>query len=75
MLKTVRLTRGLSQSQLANRCDMPVQTLQKYENNFANINGARLETLLKLSINLDCRIEDIVTDDSLKDLLYIYESR
>ena len=73
MLQEIRLKRGLSQSQLAKKCGIPKQTLQRYEGGFANINGARLETLLKLCNALDCDLLEILTDSNVRKLYFKYQ--
>ncbi len=73
MLQEIRLKKGLSQNQLARSCNIPLSTITKYEGGFANINNAKLETLLKLCLVLECRIEDIIDNDDLKTLLEKYE--
>lgn len=75
MLQEVRKKRGLSQSQLSKKSGVPLQTLQKYETGFANINHAKLETLLKLCIALDCCITDILSERSLRKLYTRYLER
>lgn len=71
-LKKMRNKKGLSQSQLAKATNIPLSTIIKYEDNYANINRAKLENLLKISIVLGCRIEDIITEDSLKEMISKY---
>lgn len=75
MLQEVRIKKGLSQSQLAKSCNIPIQTIQKYERGFMNINNAKLETLLKLCIVLECELKEIVTDNDLLNLLNTYKER
>lgn len=73
MLKEARLKRGLSQSQLAKRSNIPLQTIQKYESGYANINHAKLETLLKICIVCECDIKEIISEEHLITLIKIYE--
>ena len=49
-LQNARLAAGLSQSQLASAAGLNVRTLQCYEQGAKDINGAKLATLLKLSL-------------------------
>lgn len=58
-LKRLRQKTGLSQSQLAFYADIPVRTIQQYEQRQKNINKAQAEYLLKLSRVLNCSIEDL----------------
>lgn len=51
------------QSQLAKKADINSRVLQTYEQDDRDIAGAKLKTLLKVCVALECRLEDIVTDD------------
>lgn len=64
-LRILRVKRGLSQSELAKLSDIPVRTLQKYENNYQSIDGAKLNTICQLSAALECKITDILESDEL----------
>jgi transcriptional regulator with XRE-family HTH domain len=68
-LRDVRKARGMTVKQLSSKTGISFRSLGKYENGQLNIDGAKLKTLVKLSLALDCKIEDIVEDDVLvKDL-------
>lgn len=56
-LKKYRLLSGMSQSQLAKTTDIPVRTIQQYEQRKKNINHANFETIQKLSKALCCQAE------------------
>lgn len=71
-LQNARLTAGLSQSQLASAAGLNVRTLQCYEQGAKDINGAKLATLLKLCLALDCKLGDILTDEVTVKLLEQY---
>ena len=75
MLQEIRKKRGLSQSQLSKKSGIPLYTIQKYERGSRDINKAKLETLLKLCIALDCCITDILSDRSLRKLYNRYLER
>lgn len=64
-LRILRVKRGLSQSELAEKSDVPIRTLQKYENNYQSIDTAKLNTMCQLSAALDCKITDILESDKL----------
>lgn len=68
-LRILRVKRGLSQSELAEKSNVPVRTLQKYENNWSPIDGAKLDTMCQLSLALDCKITDILESDELIEKL------
>ena len=59
-LKALRLDAGLSQSELAEISDIPVRTIQQYEQNQKNINAAKVETVVKLAKALNCTVESLM---------------
>lgn len=71
-LQNARLAAGMSQSQLASAAGFSVRTLQCYEQGVKDINGAKLATLLKLCLALDCKLGDILTDEVTVKLLEQY---
>ena len=75
MLQTMRLKQGLSQSQLAIKTGIPKNTIISYEHGVSNINTAKLETLLKFCIVLECKLNDLLTDTSLMNLVTLYDAR
>lgn len=74
-LKEMRQARGLSQSELAKRADLNVRTLQHYEqpNSPKVFDHARLDTILKCAIALECKIEDLIDNQEYLDLIKAYE--
>ena len=72
-LKALRESRGLSQSQLAKKADINSRVLQTYEQDDRDIAGAKLKTLLKICVALECRLEDIVTDEETLTLIAAYK--
>ena len=60
ILKALRLNAGLSQSELAEISDIPVRTIQQYEQNQKNINAAKAETVVKLAKALNCTVEALM---------------
>lgn len=71
-LQNTRLAAGLSQSQLAAATGLNVRTLQCYEQGAKDINNAKLATLLKLCLALDCKLGDILMDEATVKLLEQY---
>ena len=59
-LKKLRLGAELSQSQLAEISDIPLRTIQQYEQNQKNINAAKAETVVKLAKALNCTVEALM---------------
>lgn len=60
MLKETRVSKGLSQSELADRSGVSLRTIQGYEIGQRDINKASGETLYKLSKALGCSMEDLL---------------
>lgn len=73
-LQAKRKERGLSQSQLAEVSGVNLRTLQKYESGEKDLNGAKLATLLRFCIALECRLIDILNDPETVQLLETYEA-
>lgn len=74
-LKQKRIKKGLSQSQLSNKANVNVRMLQKYEQGVIDFDKANLITILKIAIGLDCKLSELITNEELKTVLNIYESR
>ena len=71
-LKNTRLTRELSQSQLAAAANINPRMLQYYEQGVKDLDGAKLATLLKICLALNCKLEDILPDGETAELLRRY---
>lgn len=65
-LQEQRKKAGLSQSELAAVSGVKLRTIQTYEIGNRDINSARLDTLCKLALAMNCTLYDILTDDQLK---------
>lgn len=61
-LKKIRTARGLSQSQLAQKAEVELRSIQMYEQKRNDINKAQAETLFRLAKVLGCNIEDLLED-------------
>ena len=59
-LKKYRTRAGLSQSELARATEVPLRTLQQYEQQQKDINKARGEYLIKLARVLNCEPGDLL---------------
>ena len=64
-LRTMRVRRGLSQSELAEASGISRKTIQKFEQECSKIDNTKLSTLCSLSEALNCRISDILDDKRL----------
>lgn len=65
-LKMLRLNAGLSQRELAEISDVPVRTIQQYEQNKKNINAAKAETVVKLAKALNTSVEKLMEIDVIE---------
>ena len=72
-LQEMRKAKGLSQSQLAEIAGINVRTLQHYEQMSKNFDHARLDTILRVCLALECKIEDITENQRQIDLIKKYE--
>lgn len=72
-LKTMRQAKGLSQSQLAEKANMNVRTLQHYEQGSKIFDHARIDTILRVCLALSCKFEDIIENQGYLDLIRRYE--
>lgn len=70
--KEIRQRSGMTQSQLANKSGLNLRTLQYYEQGAKPLNHARIDTILKLCIELDCEIGEIIEDSNLIELYNRY---
>lgn len=65
-LQEQRKKAGLSQSELAAISGVKLRAIQTYEIGNRDINNARLDTLCKLALAMNCTLYDVLTDDQLK---------
>lgn len=68
-LKQMRESTGLSQSQFAKKADINMRMFQNYEQGLRSIDGAKIETLLKIANAANCRISDIIENAVLQEEL------
>ena len=71
-LKAARIKAGLSQSELAKKAGLNIRTLQAYEQGYKSFDNARLETILKVALACDCRLEELIESPDLLGLLKKY---
>lgn len=71
-LRALRESRNLSQSQLAKRAGLSVRMLQDYEQGKRDFNGAKLKTMLRLCLALECKLKDILNEPETIELLQRY---
>lgn len=73
-LKTKRLEVGLTQSQLAEKADIKLRVLQHYEQGSKNFDHARIDTILKVCLVLNCKLSDVIDNEEYIELIEKYES-
>ena len=56
-MRRLRRYAGLSQSELAKSTDIPLKTIQAYEQGQKSINNARVDYVLRIAKALDCNVE------------------
>lgn len=72
-VKELREVNKLSQTQFAERMGISVRTLQAYEQGKRDLSGAKLETILRACVILNCSLEEMFSDnDDLLNLLKKY---
>lgn len=71
-LRRERKNRGITQAELAEMTGLNVRTLQCYEQGTKDINNAKLSTLLKICLALNCDLMDILTDKETRSLMNHY---
>ena len=72
-LKEMRQAAGLSQSQLAEKAGINVRTLQHYEQGSKLFDHARIDTILKICLALNCKLDDIIENQEYIDLIKRYK--
>lgn len=74
-LKAKRLEAGMSQSQLAEKANLNVRTIQHYEQGSKNFDHARIDTVLKVCLALNCKFDEVIENQNFVDLLNQYEKK
>lgn len=72
-LKSKRMEAGLSQSQLAEKANLNVRTLQHYEQGSKIFDNARIDTILRVCLVLNCKMEDVIENQKYIELIGKYE--
>lgn len=67
-LKAWRQAKGLSQSQLAEKTGINLRTIQHYEQGSKNFDHARIDTIMRVCVVLDCRLDDILENPEYVEL-------
>lgn len=69
-LKDMRIYRGLSQQELAEAAGLNIGTLRHYEQGSKLIDNAKLETILKCALALECNYTRILESKETIGLIY-----
>ena len=69
----MRQAADLSQSQLAEKAGINVRTLQHYEQGSKLFDHARIDTILKICLALNCKLDDIIENQEYIDLIKRYK--
>lgn len=59
-LKALRLSKSLSQAEIARKADIAIASYIKYENGALNINNLKVMSAFRLAQALDCKIEEFL---------------
>lgn len=73
-LKALRVSSGATQLDVATRAGLNLRTYQYYEQGNKPIEGAKLETLLKICLSLNCKLDEIIEDPNLIELIKEYDN-
>lgn len=68
-LKELRQAKGLSQSQFSEKTGINIRTLQHYEQGSKDFDHARIDTILKACLALNCGLEDIIENQECVEML------
>lgn len=68
-----RIKKGLTVKQLAERAGVNKRTLEGYDAGYKIVDKACIETIIKLAIALECKIEDIIESEDTLFLIRIYK--
>ena len=71
-LRKIRTARGITTTELASKSGISYRTLLHYETGERNIDGAKLDTLISISMALNVDIRDILESNLLVDRLTLY---
>lgn len=66
-LQEIRKRAGLSQSELANRSGVKLQTIQGYELGRRQLDGAHVDTLISIADALDIPMYELIEDAELAE--------
>ena len=62
----LRNSKGFSQSELAEKCNISIKSVQAYEQGTRKLEKANKNTILKICEVLNCKISDIIESEVIK---------
>ena len=71
-IKKVRIEKGLTQAQLAEKSGVKLPTLKHYEQGSKNLDNAKIETLIAICDALECELYEIIQNDELQEKVKKY---
>ena len=71
-LKKARQEKDLSQQKMAKATGVSLSACRSYEQGKRDLNAARLDIILRFCLALECKMEDVLTDPGLLELLKRY---
>ena len=75
-LKEIREKNKISQGQLAKEIGISVKSIQAYEQGLRDFTGAKLDTILKACVVLNCDLKEMFSDDvDIINLINVYEGQ
>lgn len=62
-LKYIRNKKGMTRKELSEKSGINIRTIEGYELGYRDVEMAYIDTLLSLSIALDCKISDLLENE------------
>ena len=72
-LKALRVSSGHTQLEVATKAGLNLRTYQYYEQGNKPIESAKLEVLLKICLSLNCKLDEIIDDPELVEVIKEYQ--
>ena len=72
-LKALRVNSGLTQLEVSEKAGLNFRTYQYYEQGNKPIEGAKIEVLIKICLALKCKLDEIIDDPELVEIITEYQ--
>lgn len=66
-LKQIRIKKGITRKELAEKSGISIRTIEGYEQGARDIELAYINTILSLSIALNCKISELLENKETKE--------